>query len=104
MFAPKTRNQCQCIYMNLITTDDKVSPLLYIRELFETKMCNTLETQRYEYISFIGEDSLKRILDFEQTPIDVEKAKQAVFHFKSTHYHQIKNELTSLNFIKSLFY
>jgi hypothetical protein len=74
----------------------------YLREFYQTQRCDSIATDfsilrnRMEsYLCDLGDkDTSKRILDFEATKEDQEKATQAVIHYSYWHRHTLRSALS----------
>jgi hypothetical protein len=80
-----SEKKCQQIYKNVIYAMAKYGkPSVFIRELFETNTCDNyqdLTEMRNAYHKKLGNDTLNRILSFEENTNDLRKAEYVHFHY-----------------------
>jgi hypothetical protein len=82
--------ECERLYYTLLTlTRDRQRGSLFVRELMETKACDTvfsLADLRSTLVTRVGADGdegrLPRIIAFEETPKDKRVAVQALIHHR----------------------
>lgn len=89
------RNKCQSVFRNLlqargVTLNQSAS--MFIRELSCTSRCDDyidFTAVRKAYQDHVGEDSMQRIVSFDETEKDERRAEQAVVH----HYNWTQDNL-----------
>jgi hypothetical protein len=94
--------KCQSIYWNLICSLEVRDGLgsLTVRELRHTNRCdhiNNLSSLRNDVEKEMSTDVLKRVLAFEDTSRDVERAESCIFHYCQWAKHEIYKGLSVKN-------
>ena len=75
----------------------------YIREFFTTVGCDhvsDLSAQRKEYKVQLGDEVLERLLNYQSTLKDEERASQAILHFTDMHERRLISSLDWTSWIR----
>lgn len=101
-------DRCQSIFLNLLRllhTESipayEFAPT-YVREFFQTERCDKyadFRQQRRAYESFIGEENLRRIKEYVETPVDERRAAQARLHYGRYDERLLSSSLTWPNWL-----
>lgn len=97
-----SKELCNSILWNLLELhrkDDQVANG-FLRELFNTQECDdfyNLSSEREKYKDYLGNESLSRILNFEETEKDKKISAQAILHNYSSTSKKLEQSLSIKN-------
>ena len=96
--------KCQSIVWNLLTAleemKDDMSAVHYLREWDQTKRCEkffSLQSERNDIENHVSTDAYKRILQFNETAQDENRAAQTLFHYRLWHSKRLYESLSRSN-------
>lgn len=105
MDKPVTPDKCQTIYLNLLDglLERTFSTPNFVRELWQTERCDqfhSLQGLRTDITKHMGEDALNRILLYQATPIDEEKALDTMIHYSRWTTRRLQESLDWPNWLR----